>query len=869
MRNQQPGTTQKIVSYGAFADDLTLVAEDRESLQKLADICRSFFELHDIEVNCNKTIHTAKDPLGNSVAEDLPKIRLADGAAGQVQVVVPPTIPFRLLGCWLSLDGKSKEPLRIIRKTVKGLCNIIKRKEISHEIAIYIINAVIIPAITHKAATLPLSDSQCDELDRSWLTLIKRKAHMARSMPNALLWAPQGFNLTNVRDAMDSSQIADLLRRLDSPGMLGETARAQEEAACGYINSIRSIYNSYTESRDKNRVYAIHLAYRLHTRALKVVLGNELEQPKRIEDILLEDAATPTTRRDIREAAERFDLVEMKDIAMIDGLDTPKLANYSTITNRAERQRGAARWHQKLEGKWHKIATKAKGMAAAARMADREEYRTTLPFTEENLEAWSTDAEGRQYNWAEIRESETVTIWTDGSVTNPTGPDKEGGYAAIVMSGSTKVAVATGRYIGPHCHSDMLEAMAMAHAIVCAPNNIAIKIMTDSMTSVAWWKQYVKEAEPWSRAKRRTTPTYKIWELIADRVARREGNTEIEWTRAHVGTLGNEMADKEAKATAVTTSQVPKWTLNTVPGKVHQYDLLASGLNTLLPPRQVIKKQSKARHSRSLKHHIAKHHPSLKTRLEKEMRVVAQRDRGEDERSLRRAQHKREFALKLATGQLPTLARQHQWSKERYTTDICCRCTKGERENWGHIVDCDVNEWEEGRDAKFEIFQEGMRIISKINRERAEKSIHPKLVKVAETAHRATPLRPLHDVGYLLGWPSEELQSDMVQKGLTKEERRRIVQAMSAKALEIVWRGIWIPRCKQVKRIIGTWNSIQQTLAHTPARQTGPRRRQYGDQPHTGNTHSIKSEPFSWDSINKVVFRTEYYLPMVAPSWCL
>ncbi|KAI8049521.1 hypothetical protein BDF22DRAFT_746124 [Syncephalis plumigaleata] len=126
-------------------------------------------------------------------------------------------------------------------------------------------------------------------------------------------------------------------------------------------------------------------------------------------------------------------------------------------------------------------------------------------------------------------------------------------------------------------------------------------IMTDSMTSVAWWKQYVTEAVPWSRAKRRATPTYKIWELIADRVARREVSTEIEWARAHIGTVGNEMADREAKAAAITTNQMPRWTLNIASGKVHQYDLLASGLNTLLSPRQLIKKQSKARHARTLK----------------------------------------------------------------------------------------------------------------------------------------------------------------------------------------------------------------------------------------------------------------------------
>jgi hypothetical protein len=176
--------------------------------------------------------------------------------------------------------------------------------------------------------------------------------------------------------------------------------------------------------------------------------------------------------------------MDMKDIVLIDELNASKLANYSNITNHEERQTDAARWHQILEGKWHKLAMKAKSLATAVRVADQEEHKMTLPFTEESLEVWTTDAEGRRYNWTNTQENEVVAIWIDGAVTNPTGSDKKGGYAAVIMSETRKMAVETGRYAGPHCHSDMLKAMAIAHAIVCTPKNTAIKIMTDSMTSV-------------------------------------------------------------------------------------------------------------------------------------------------------------------------------------------------------------------------------------------------------------------------------------------------------------------------------------------------------------------------------------------------
>ena len=52
---------------------------------------------------------------------------------------------------------------------------------------------------------------------------IKKKAHLASSTLNALVWAPEGMNVARVRDAMDESQIANLVRRLDSDGVPGTT----------------------------------------------------------------------------------------------------------------------------------------------------------------------------------------------------------------------------------------------------------------------------------------------------------------------------------------------------------------------------------------------------------------------------------------------------------------------------------------------------------------------------------------------------------------------------------------------------------------------------------------------------------------------
>ena len=74
----------------------------------------------------------------------------------------------------------------------------------------------------------------------------------------------------------------------------------------------------------------------------------------------------------------------------------------------------------------------------------------------------------------------------------------------------------------------MMEAMAIAHAISCVPSDRKVQIYTDSKTCVKWWEHYVLDPVPWQASKRRSTPTYNIWEMIAKQISLCAGQVNIQ-----------------------------------------------------------------------------------------------------------------------------------------------------------------------------------------------------------------------------------------------------------------------------------------------------------------------------------------------------
>jgi hypothetical protein len=92
---------------------------------------------------------------------------------------------------------------------------------------------------------------------------------------------------------LDETQIADLQRRLDHPGLLGRAARAQEQAAQSVTWERRSPYVSFNGTSLRARIFAFHLAYRISERDAQVAKGRRWTPPTDAADVAIVDAAPP------------------------------------------------------------------------------------------------------------------------------------------------------------------------------------------------------------------------------------------------------------------------------------------------------------------------------------------------------------------------------------------------------------------------------------------------------------------------------------------------------------------------------------------------------------------------------------------------
>eukprot|EP00741_Cyanophora_paradoxa_P004945 tig00000850_g4797.t3 len=214
------------VSGVAYADDTKWMSGSMRGLQAQADVAGEFFRLHDIEVNAQKTIFTWNNarreveskPGAHPAAKKKEKEPSPPKINGTpVGLVRQPHEHFKLLGVYMSANLNWDRQWQYICDQARGAVALIERKKLTANEACYLVEAVVQARISYGLKLMTLSESQCQELDRIWMRVVKHHGNLAASTTNYAIWSHGGYSLKRTAHLQAEAQITEAQIRLCAP----------------------------------------------------------------------------------------------------------------------------------------------------------------------------------------------------------------------------------------------------------------------------------------------------------------------------------------------------------------------------------------------------------------------------------------------------------------------------------------------------------------------------------------------------------------------------------------------------------------------------------------------------------------------------
>jgi ribonuclease HI len=204
---QSQNISESMVS-SSFVDDTTLLATDIFSVQATLDHCQDFFKYAGIKVNAKKTKLIV-------INESPATTNLSPTIDGQPIIRSAPDKGERLLGIWISADGKWKTQREIIELYVHSTITRLLKVNITDQSLCYIINMVIIPNLLYKCKGLPLSETEIDSIDTRLRCLFKTKTGHGKDLPNIYLYHEKFYGLTSLKNRISEDSISNYQKRLE------------------------------------------------------------------------------------------------------------------------------------------------------------------------------------------------------------------------------------------------------------------------------------------------------------------------------------------------------------------------------------------------------------------------------------------------------------------------------------------------------------------------------------------------------------------------------------------------------------------------------------------------------------------------------
>jgi hypothetical protein len=212
-------TNQLSVTHLGFADDLKLLSTcHRDSRDQLV-IVGSFLDLNQMKANTEKTLVAI-----NRHANFPTKKFTLQGK--ELIAYIKPSELVRILGVFLTLDGKQIETIKHAVKYFNVAISQLYSHYTPGPLATYIVNMVIIPVLSYRLQITYVPPSTIHKLDGRIRKLIRHKYHLPRQIPSSLLYSSQGgIKLQSLESTLQRNLVTDSLVHIRSSNITSKVLR--------------------------------------------------------------------------------------------------------------------------------------------------------------------------------------------------------------------------------------------------------------------------------------------------------------------------------------------------------------------------------------------------------------------------------------------------------------------------------------------------------------------------------------------------------------------------------------------------------------------------------------------------------------------
>ena len=198
----------------AYMDDTLWITNSKSNLESIIQTATSFYQIANIQINPHKSVLTTNN-------KKLSQLNFINSSIQPQQ----PNILFKFLGCWFTLDGKQTQQTKLITNEISHLTNTLKTKHITDKQVSYIINIVIIPILEYHIHNIILSQTTCNKILSSYLSIAKHKSNLAITTPNSTLLNHNIYGIKNIWDIQLQYYISNFLIRFSDTELLGTTTQ--------------------------------------------------------------------------------------------------------------------------------------------------------------------------------------------------------------------------------------------------------------------------------------------------------------------------------------------------------------------------------------------------------------------------------------------------------------------------------------------------------------------------------------------------------------------------------------------------------------------------------------------------------------------